>query len=87
MSRMNANAIVSLVVASVRACANFVVDLRRLHLHLRTAFGRGSTTPGMQLPERRSDPWSENWTAYSGQLALVRISTPSKRSPIAKRCS
>jgi hypothetical protein len=88
MSRMNVNAIVSLVVASVRACANVVVVLRRrLHLHLSTAFGRGSTTLGTQMPECMSDPWSERWTAYPGQLALVRISTQSKRSPIQKRHS
>ncbi len=87
MSRMNANAIVSLVVASVRACANVVVILRRLHLHLSTVFGRGSTTLGTQMPECMSDPRSERWTTYPGQLALVRISTQSKRSPMKKRRS
>ncbi len=59
MSRLNASANVSLVVANVRACAKVaVITLRRLHLHFIRYWKRFDTDGLVYGPEMMSNPWS-----------------------------
>jgi hypothetical protein len=91
MSRIITNANVSHFVASVRVSANVaVLVLRRLHLHLMTALGRGSTKlfGWFYQPEPTSEPWSLETLQSLVHMkpAPMAVRRPDYRLTI-KRCS
>lgn len=84
MSRIiNANASKSNVVANLRDYAVVAgIVARRLHLHLMTALGKGTTSPqGFHEPRLMSKCWQEVSVMWSGQLALIPISTTTHKQP------
>ena len=84
MSRIiNAIARKSNVVANLRDYAVVAgIVARRLHLHLSTALGKGATPTGFhQEPRLMSRCWHEVSVMWSGQLALVPITTNTNKRP------